>query len=213
MQPLLGETKIEIERLQRAAEARHLFSNLFLPAEGTYLASMDGLVCRPPKAANYPRTCFMNDSLIRVFIENEAGSSRKNIFDEKYLTWLRSVTVSRKFPYTYGFILETTAEDGDNMDCYVLSSRPMSSGSIVVCRPVALLEQLEDGLEDHNVLAVPEGEILQLSLDAVVDELTDFISHVFDHLPGKELRLGEMLDEDAAREHIDRCRDLVSSVR
>jgi hypothetical protein len=32
---------------------------------------------------------------LRVFIENEAGSRRKNIYDERTLTYLRTVEVSR----------------------------------------------------------------------------------------------------------------------
>lgn len=53
---------------------------------------------------------------MKVFIENEAGSDQKNIYDEKALEYKRSHTISRKYPYPYGFILKTTSGDGDNVD-------------------------------------------------------------------------------------------------
>jgi inorganic pyrophosphatase len=53
----------------------------------------------------------------KVFIENEQGSDRKNHHDEKTLTLLRSETVSRAYPYPYGFIIGTANADGDCLDC------------------------------------------------------------------------------------------------
>ena len=58
---------------------------------------------------------------MKVFIENEAGSNKKNIFDEKSLEFEKQVDVSRSYPYPYGFVLNTTVEDGDNVDCFVLT--------------------------------------------------------------------------------------------
>ena len=58
-------------------------------------------------------------------------------------------------------------------------------------------EDLEDGDEDHNVLASPRGE------DFVLDErrkatLIDFVRHVFDHIEGKQIRVGRFLGQQAA---------------
>ena len=39
---------------------------------------------------------------MRVFIENDAGSRRKNIYDEGTLAHLRSVEVSAAYPFPYG---------------------------------------------------------------------------------------------------------------
>jgi len=55
---------------------------------------------------------------MKVFIENEAGSNKKNIFDEKSLDFEKQVEVSQSYPYPYGFVLNTTAEDGDSVDCF-----------------------------------------------------------------------------------------------
>ncbi len=94
---------------------------------------------------------------MRVFIENEAGSRRKNIYDERTLAHLRSVEVSAAYPFPYGFVLGTISGDGDAVDCFVLTETPLRSGTIVECEPVGLLEQIEDGEIDHKVLAVLPG--------------------------------------------------------
>jgi len=53
---------------------------------------------------------------LRVFIENEAGSRRKNIYDERTVTYLRTVDVSRAYPFPYGFVIGTRS--GDCVDCF-----------------------------------------------------------------------------------------------
>ena len=60
--------------------------------------------------------------MIKVFIQNEAGSDQKHLHDEKTLEYKHTVRVSRSYPFPYGFILDTTSEDGDNLDCSSLRS-------------------------------------------------------------------------------------------
>jgi inorganic pyrophosphatase len=52
----------------------------------------------------------------------------------------------------------TDADDSCNVDCFVITDRPIRSGQIVDCEPIVLMEQIEDGKADHNVLARPGGE-------------------------------------------------------
>lgn len=88
---------------------------------------------------------------MRVFIENEAGSYVKHFHNEKTLEPKGNATVSRPYPFPYGFILNTTAADGDNVDCFVLTQQALHTGQIVQCEAIALMEQIEDGDEDHKV--------------------------------------------------------------
>jgi inorganic pyrophosphatase len=143
---------------------------------------------------------------LEVFIQNEAGSSEKHNFDEKTLAYLGSKPVSRAYPYPYGFILGTTSADGDNLDCFILTDRPLDRATTVVCEPIGLLEQIEDNLPDHNVLAVPVGERFE-RLDEAVERLRDFIAHVFDHVPGKQISTGRVLPAEDALRLIEECND------
>ena len=104
------------------------------------------------------------------------GLTQKNRHNEKTLEFLRSETVSRAYPFPYGFIMGTTAADGLNLDCFVITEQSLKSGDIVECKPVGLMEQIEDGEEDHNVLAVVQGENLDLDC-GVQATLTDFVCH------------------------------------
>jgi len=60
---------------------------------------------------------------MKVFIQNEAGSSVKRCHNEKTLEFLRTAPVSRPYPFPYGFVLHTTAPDGWNVDCLILTKR------------------------------------------------------------------------------------------
>ena len=49
---------------------------------------------------------------VQVFIQNEAGSNQKHHHNEKTLEWKRVAKVSRAYPFPYGFIVGTSADDG-----------------------------------------------------------------------------------------------------
>jgi hypothetical protein len=52
---------------------------------------------------------------MKVFIQNEAGSNIKHYHDEKRLVATgKTMVVSRSYPFPYGFIVDTNAEDGCN---------------------------------------------------------------------------------------------------
>ena len=143
---------------------------------------------------------------MRVFIENEVGSRRKNIYDERTLAHLRSVEVSAAYPFPYGFVLGTVSGDGDAVDCFVLTETVLASGTTVECEPVGLIEQIEDGEIDHKVLAVPRGSEARLDAAAVA-AIKTFIAGVFAHVPGKRMDIGRLLDRSAAEAYLRKCRD------
>jgi inorganic pyrophosphatase len=145
------------------------------------------------------------DDFVRVFIENEAGSHTKNQHDEKSLLHTGSQPVSRAYPFPYGFLLETANEDGDNLDCFVLTLEPLKRGSVVQCKVVGLMEQTEDGQQDHNVLANLINEPMAVD-GAVQRQLTEFVTHVFDHIPGRVVRAGRFLGVPEAWELVVACR-------
>ena len=139
--------------------------------------------------------------VVKVFIQNEAGSDQKQHHDEKTLEWRRAVTVSRAYPFPYGFIVGTTADDGCNVDCFVLTTQPLRTGDVVDCEVVGLMEQFEDGHTDHNVLVTVTGEPMTVTT-AIQTTLTDFVQHVFDHIEGKQIRVGRFLGSEPAMVHV-----------
>jgi inorganic pyrophosphatase len=137
---------------------------------------------------------------IRVFVQNEAGSKSKNYHDEKTLTFLHSRVVSHAYPFPYGFIIGTNAGDGCNVD-FVLTDPPLRTGQVVECEPIGLMEQFEDGINDHNVLARPLGEAWVVT-EAVQAALAEHVLECFRHVEGKRMHVGRFLGIKDAEAHV-----------
>jgi inorganic pyrophosphatase len=83
------------------------------------------------------------------------------------------------------------------LDCFLLTRKDIPSGTLVEAEPIGLLEQIEDGKEDHNILAVQPGEHFELTPE-VEAQLRDFVLNVFADVPGKRIAVGRLLDKAAA---------------
>lgn len=149
---------------------------------------------------------------MKVFIENETGTNQKNIFNEKTLEYKRTVTVSREYPYPYGFVLDTTSGDGDNLDCFILTSRQLKSGTLVDVEPIGMFEQIEDDEDDPKILATLVGEVLEVD-DVVEKILRDFIEHVFDHKTGKKITVGNFFGKREALALFEKSTDKLENSR
>jgi inorganic pyrophosphatase len=144
--------------------------------------------------------------MIKVLIQAEAGSPDKMRYHEKTLKPIDPGRVSRPFPYPYGFVVATTAADGDNVDCYVFGNDGLKTGSIVDCEVVGLLAQIESGEPDHKVLAVVAGQKAVLP-DGVFEVLRDFIYGIFSEYPDSTVRVGPIHSRDAAVRYVRECQD------
>ena len=145
---------------------------------------------------------------MKIFIENEAGSNQKNTFNEKTLEYRKSYIVSAHYPFPYGFLLDTTSGDGDNLDCFVLTNTPLKSGDIVEVEPIGMFEDVEDGEEDHKILAVLKGEkwVVDIEIESV---FRDFSVKVFSHIPNKKKVIGRFLGKEEALALIQKSKDTI----
>ena len=142
--------------------------------------------------------------MLRVFIENEAGSDVKHHHDEETLALLRTERVRAPYPFPYGFVPGTRAPDGDCVDCFVITDRPLRTGEVVDCVPFGLMEQTEAGFVDHNLLAVLPGETAP-DLEALGRSLSRFAREVFAGMPGREVTVGRFLPVEAALAYLAAC--------
>ena len=139
----------------------------------------------------------MTDTTVWVFVESEAGSDVRRVFDETTLELRSERRVSAVYPFPYGFILGTITDDGSAVDCFVLTAAPIRSGTIVRADPVGLLEQFENVEIDHKVLAVPAGE--SWSVDTGLQgTLRAFISDLFRPYADVRVEVGRILGADVA---------------
>jgi inorganic pyrophosphatase len=141
--------------------------------------------------------------MVRMLVQAAAGSCDRRIYNETTLEYLETRPGSLPYPYPYGFIPGTQAEDGACVDCYLITGDPITAGSMVECEPVGLLLQDEGGEMDHKVLAVLPGQHAILGPE-LLQELQTFIMSAFAVHLEIRIRVGPILPRKAALEHLEK---------
>lgn len=95
-----------------------------------------------------------------VIIEIPKGSENKYEYDEELdvikLDWVFKNGFC--FPFDYGFIPQTFAEDKDAADAFVIASYPLYPGIIAECKAIGIVEILNRGEVDNKIIAVPMAD-------------------------------------------------------
>lgn len=83
-----------------------------------------------------------NGDNIQVIIETPKGSRNKYALDadERVFVLKRVLPAGMTFPYDFGFVPSTKAEDGDPTDVLVLMDEPAFSGCLLKCRIIGVIE-------------------------------------------------------------------------
>ncbi len=89
---------------------------------------------------------------LQVIIETPKGSRNKYAFDESQGMFLlkKVLPAGMAFPYDFGFVPSTRAEDGDPVDVLVLMDEPAFVGCLLQCRIVGIIEG-EQGKKKERV--------------------------------------------------------------
>jgi len=97
---------------------------------------------------------------INTIIEIPKGSTHKIEYDRDKKVFVLDRTEPTIFakPVNYGFIPQTTDEDGDPLDTLVLTDEPLLTGVAVKARVIAVLDFEDDGENDHKIVCVPEDD-------------------------------------------------------
>lgn len=158
-----------------------------------------------------PKNKFPNE--VFVVIEISSGSKLKYEYDEELGVFVldRILYTSMYYPLDYGFIPSTLCEDGDPLDCLVLSSFPLEIGTIVSARPVALLEMEDEKGKDEKLVAVLTEKIDPTfsfinDLKDIPEALKNQIKHFFERYkelePGKWVKVKNWKDQKYAFEYL-----------
>lgn len=150
---------------------------------------------------------------VNVFVEIPQGASVKYELDKESGTIMvdRFSYTAMFYPFNYGFIPQTSAEDGDPVDVLVISTYPVAPGTVIPSRPIGMLEMEDEEGIDTKILAVPTKKVDPFM--AHIEDVTDLdettkkkIQHFFNHYkelePNKWVKTKNFLGKDKAFESI-----------
>ena len=98
---------------------------------------------------------------VHAVVETPRGSRAKLEFDPKLgaFTLAKPLLAGLTYPYDWGFIPSTKAEDGDPLDVLIIHDAATYPGLVLTCKPIGVLEVLQSskGKKERNdrVFVVP----------------------------------------------------------
>ncbi len=103
------------------------------------------------------------DNLVNVIIETPKGSRNKFKYDDQFRQFRldKVLPAGASFPYDFGFVPGTRAEDGDPLDVMLLMDEPAFAGCLVPSRLIGVIEanQMEENgktMRNDRLIGVAE---------------------------------------------------------
>ncbi|HTU80517.1 MAG TPA: inorganic diphosphatase [Candidatus Acidoferrales bacterium] len=132
----------------------------------------------PDNATNYdmiPAFDPKNRDLVFAVIETPAGIRHKFAFEPEYGIMRLKMTLAEglMWPYDYGFIPQTLADDGDPIDVLVINDAPTFSGCLLDVGVIGGILLKKNGVTNNRLVACPQRRAgVSLKTDAF-DDLKD----------------------------------------
>lgn len=102
------------------------------------------------------------ERVLRVVVEAPKGSTVKLTYDPELEAFCvsRGLPLGVAYPYDFGFIPGTCADDGDPVDALVLHSAATYPGVVLPCRVLGMVEVHQDGDDgapqtNNRIVAMP----------------------------------------------------------
>ena len=168
-----------------------------------------------PNLARLPTRA--GDELVHVVVETPRGARAKLTFDPELKTFVlsKALMLGLSYPYDWGFIPSTRAEDGDPLDAMVIHDAATTPGLVLRCKLIGVLQTMQktkhDRIRNDRVIAVPENSHRERELlgiqelpPALKQELEKFFVAT-DELEAKTLRFLGWQGPAQAKKLVRRC--------
>ena len=98
--------------------------------------------------------------LVNLIVEIPAGSRNKYEYSAEagVMVLDRVMHSSVRYPFDYGFIPNTLAEDGSPLDAMVIMAEPTFAGCLIKARPIGVLDLHDKDVYDGKILCVPDAD-------------------------------------------------------
>ncbi|MBI2404718.1 inorganic diphosphatase [Candidatus Gottesmanbacteria bacterium] len=152
---------------------------------------------------------------VNVFIEIPQGSSIKYELDKEsgVIFVDRFLYTAYTYPFNYGFIPGTQADDGDPVDVLVLCDKAVQAGCVIPVVPIGMLEMEDEEGIDTKIIAVPTKKVdpdwgAYQDISEISQAIKDKMKHFFEHYkelePGKWVKIRDWKGKKEAHEDIQK---------
>ena len=151
--------------------------------------------------------------LVNLVVEIPAGSRNKY----EYLAEAGTMALDRvlhssvRYPFDYGFIPNTLAEDGAPLDAMVIMEEPTFAGCLIKARPIGVLDMHDSGAYDGKLLCVPVADPRQKDITSIrqiapnqLEDVAEFF-RTYKSLEGRVVVINGWRDHDSVEELLQDC--------
>lgn len=123
----------------------------------------------------------------------------------------RFLYTSMRYPGNYGFVPHTLSDDGDPVDVLIPSTRAITPGAVINCRPIGVLMMRDEAGGDEKVIAVPSTKLTRRYEniknytdlpEITLEQIEHFFVHYKDLEANKWVEVDRWADVDEAKEII-----------
>jgi inorganic pyrophosphatase len=163
-------------------------------------------------------TANSGDKLLQVIIETPKGCRNKYSFDDqqKIFVLKSALPAGMVFPYDFGFLPRTLADDGDPIDVLVLMDEPAFPGCALMARLIGVIEGEQTAhhqtTRNDRLLAVADTAHMWANIQSIKDlpskslqEIEQFFVN-YHRLQGKRYKLLAVKGEKTALDLIAKAR-------
>ena len=151
--------------------------------------------------------------LVNLIVEIPAGSRNKYGYLSEAGTMAldRVLHSSVRYPFDYGFIPNTLAEDGAPLDAMVIMEEPTFAGCLIKARPIGVLDMHDSGAYDGKVLCVPIADPRQEGITSIrqiapnqLEDVAEFF-RTYKSLEGRVVVIDGWRDFEAVEDLLQTC--------
>ena len=151
--------------------------------------------------------------VVNLVVEIPAGSRNKYEYNADAGTMMldRVLHSSVRYPFDYGFIPGTLADDGAPLDAMVIMAEPTFAGCLLTARPIGILDMVDCGAHDGTLLCVPcadQGQRMIHSIRQIaanqLEEVAEFF-RTYKSMEGRVTEITGWLDAEHVPHLLERC--------
>ena len=156
------------------------------------------------------------NGVVNLIVEIPAGSRNKYEYcaEAGIMALYRVLHSSVRYPFDYGFIPNTLADDGAPLDAMIIMEEPTFAGCLIKARPIGVLDMHDCGEYDGKLLCVPIANPRQKNIFSIKQIAPDQLEDVAEFfrtskgLDGRTVEIDGWRDHDAVNALIQECTNL-----